>query len=100
MPSLAHPAGQNPVHRGRVVPVVVAERVLEVRRADRVVSAPDAILQQAPEPLQRVRVDVPGHIDLCRVVDPSDAIRVPPAPSSSVAFPCKLPVWAPALPPP
>lgn len=61
-------------HVSCVVPVVVAERVLidvalEVLPADGVVDAHDAVLEKAPEPFDRVRVDVPLHIDARPVVD-------------------------------
>lgn len=47
---------------------VLINVALEVGSADRVVRSPDAILEQAPEALDRVRVDVAPNIDLRRVV--------------------------------
>jgi hypothetical protein len=54
--------------------MIVPERVfvhvsLKVFRADPVVHTRDARLDQAPEPLNRVRVLVPIYVDLCAMID-------------------------------
>lgn len=61
-------------HRLRVESPIVAEAVfvqigLEILLADRVINAAYSALDEAPEPLHGVRVNLANHIDLFTVLD-------------------------------
>src|SRR5215208_2539594 len=56
---------------------VLIDVALEMLAADGVVDPPDAVPEQGPEPLDRVRVDIPDHVHLLRVVDALVSVALP-----------------------